>query len=144
MNTDYNLTSCLSCLVKKHGVCKKVPISPLIMRHQSQRDLPVGPTAQTNQSRNSGPANDDIPTGNLLSLHNMHPNTNQQPIYSLHEDSSLTMPSRSPSDLPITCRDLQFLGKYPKGLRKRCHYRNLAADVRYQMWLEHWVWKCSN
>ncbi len=85
---------------------RNVPISPLIMRHQSQRALPVGPTAQTNHSPNSGPGVMTFPpgvycryitciliqttaqtldwewwfpTGSLLSLHNMHPNTNQQP-----------------------------------------------------------------
>lgn len=144
MNTDYNLMSCHSCLVKKHGVCEKRPHFTSDYAASKPAWSSCGADSTNKPQPKLWTANDDIPTGNLLSLHNMHPNTNQQPIYSLHEDSSLTMPSRSPSDLPITCRDLQFLGKYPKGLCRRCHYRNLAPDVRYQMCLEHWVWKRSN
>lgn len=139
MNTDYNLTSCHMCLV-----CEKRPHFTSDYAASKPACSSCGADSTNQPQPKLWTRNDDIPTGNLLSLHNMHPNTNQQPIYSLHEDSSLTMPSRSPSDLPITCRDLQFLGKYPKGLRRRCHYRNLAPDVRYQMCLEHWVWKRSN
>lgn len=106
------------------GFARNVPISPLIMRHQSQRDLPVGPTAQTNQPK-LWAANDDIPTGNLLSLHNMHPNTNQQPIYSLHEDSSLTIPSRSHLTFLLRAETCNFSGNIP---------RASAGDVITEIW----------
>ncbi len=89
---------------------------------------------QTN-SPNSGPGVTTFPPGvycryiTCILIQTNSPN-------SLHEDSSLTKPSRSPSDPLITCRDLQFLRKYPKGLRRRCHYRNLVPDVFGTLGLE--------